>query len=52
MPRRYPCRWRWRGFFLQMILTTPCRRITLQFSQMGLTELRTFMTRSSSTDRG
>src|ERR671919_796595 len=38
----YPCRCLCRGF-LQMMRTTPRRRTTLQFSQIGLTELRTFM---------
>jgi len=37
--------WRclWRGF-AQMTRTTPARRTTLQFSQIRLTLVRTFMT--------
>ena len=33
-----PWRCLWRGFDLQMTITRPLRRMTLQWSQMGLTE--------------
>src|SRR5581483_9312598 len=43
MPRPpYPWRCLWRGF-VQSTRTTPARRMTLQFLQIGLTDARTFM---------
>src|SRR5690242_20577614 len=44
---RYFCRCLWRGFRLQMTRITPLRRITLQFSQIGFTDERTFIVLSS-----
>ena len=41
-----PCRCLCLGFRLQITRTTPCRRITLQCSQIGLTLDRTFTPRS------
>ena len=41
--RRQPWRCLWRGLDLQMTITRPWRRITLQWSQIGLTEGLTFM---------
>ena len=38
-----PCLCLWRGFLLQMIRTTPLRRITRQNSHIGLTDGFTFM---------
>ena len=37
----------WRGFAAQITRTTPLRRITLHFTQIFLTEARTFTTSSS-----
>src|SRR3990172_6585885 len=45
-PPPYPCRCLWRGFS-QTTRTTPFRRITLHFSQIGFTEGRTFIARRS-----
>jgi hypothetical protein len=44
----YPCRCLCRGF-AQRILTTPRRRTTLHFAQIGLTDDFTFMGRPAPT---
>src|SRR6267143_1494376 len=44
---RYPCLCLWRGFAAQITRTTPLRRITLHFTQIFLTEARTFTASSS-----
>jgi hypothetical protein len=41
----YPCRCLCLGSLLQITITTPWRRITLQCSQRGFTDARTFTTR-------
>jgi len=40
--RRYPCLWAWRGL-VQIILTTPLRRITRHLSHLGFTDAATFI---------
>src|SRR5215204_6537815 len=42
-PWGYPWRCLWRGLLLQITITLPWRRMTLQWSQMGLTEGLTFI---------
>jgi len=42
-PTAYPCFCLCFGFLLQMTITMPRRRITLQSGQRGFTEARTFM---------
>jgi hypothetical protein len=44
-PGYYPWRCLCLGSFLQMTITTPWRRITLQLSQRGFTDARTFTLR-------
>src|SRR6267143_1015212 len=44
---RYPCLCLWRGFAAQITRTTPLRRITLHFTQIFLTEARTFTASSA-----
>jgi len=44
---RYPCRCLCLGSLLQITMTTRSRRITLQCSQRGFTDARTFTKNSS-----